>query len=96
VRSGAATGFLDREAVGESAAMGSSGRPPPPPARSTYFRSACQLKGKRDTLLRLLARAGIALTENESARIHACVDIATLDRWIDNVLGAKTATEVLS
>ena len=55
-----------------------------------------ELKGKRDTLLRLLARAGIALTENESARIHACVDIATLDRWIDNVLGAKTATEVLS
>ncbi|WP_437276834.1 hypothetical protein WME90_37115 [Sorangium sp. So ce375] len=55
-----------------------------------------ELKGKRDTLLRLLARAGIALTENESARIHACVDNATLDRWIDNVLGAKTATEVLS
>ncbi|WP_437478060.1 hypothetical protein WME75_29525 [Sorangium sp. So ce1014] len=53
-------------------------------------------EGKRDTLLRLLARAGIVLTENESARIQACTDIATLDRWIDNVLGAKTATEVLS
>ncbi|WP_437644282.1 hypothetical protein [Sorangium sp. So ce362] len=55
-----------------------------------------RLEGKRDTLLRLLARAGIVLTENESARIQACTDIATLDRWIDNVLGAKTATEVLS
>ncbi|XXX76559.1 hypothetical protein WMF30_53815 [Sorangium sp. So ce134] len=55
-----------------------------------------ELKGKRDTLLRLLARAGIVLTENESARIQACTDIATLDRWIDNVLGAKTAAEVLS
>ncbi|WP_437974519.1 hypothetical protein WMF11_39635 [Sorangium sp. So ce295] len=55
-----------------------------------------ELKGKRDTLLRLLARAGIALTANESARIHACADIAILDRWIDNVLGAKTATDVLS
>ncbi|WP_437958954.1 hypothetical protein WME76_04355 [Sorangium sp. So ce119] len=53
-------------------------------------------EGKRDTLLRLLARAGIALTEDESARLQACTDIATLDRWIDNVLGAKTATEVLS
>ncbi|WP_437286619.1 hypothetical protein [Sorangium sp. So ce406] len=53
-------------------------------------------EGKRDTLLRLLARAGIGLTENESARIQACTDVATLDRWIDNVLGAKTATEVLS
>ncbi|MGK4004898.1 hypothetical protein WMF31_19865 [Sorangium sp. So ce1036] len=55
-----------------------------------------KLEGKRDTLLRLLARAGIVLTEDESARIQACTDIATLDRWIENVLGAKTATEVLS
>ncbi|MGK4003894.1 hypothetical protein WMF31_14775 [Sorangium sp. So ce1036] len=55
-----------------------------------------ELKGRRETLLRLLARSGIVLAENESARIQACSDIATLDRWIDNVLGAKTATEVLS
>ncbi|WP_437932468.1 hypothetical protein WMF37_25475 [Sorangium sp. So ce291] len=55
-----------------------------------------ELKGKRDTLLRLLARAGIALTENESARIQTCTDVATLDRWIDNALGSRTATEVLS
>ncbi|WP_437672997.1 hypothetical protein [Sorangium sp. So ce131] len=55
-----------------------------------------ELKGKRDTLLRLLARAGIALTEDENERIQACTDIATLDHWIDNVLSAKTAAEVLS
>ncbi|WP_437956271.1 hypothetical protein WME76_33200 [Sorangium sp. So ce119] len=55
-----------------------------------------ELKGKRDTLLRLLARAGLVLTEDERARVQACTDIATLDRWIDNVLGAKTAAEVLS
>ncbi|XXY53215.1 hypothetical protein WME91_18980 [Sorangium sp. So ce269] len=55
-----------------------------------------ELKGKRDTLLRLLARARIVLTESESARIQACTHIETLDRWIDNVLGAKTAAEVLS
>ncbi|WP_438039355.1 hypothetical protein [Sorangium sp. So ce128] len=55
-----------------------------------------ELKGKRDTLLRLLARAGIMLTERESARVQACTDIATLDRWLDNVLGAKTAADVLS
>ncbi|WP_437875279.1 hypothetical protein [Sorangium sp. So ce513] len=55
-----------------------------------------KLEGKRDTLLRLLARAGIALTEDESARIQACTDVATLDRWLENVLGAKTAAEVLS
>ncbi|WP_437642678.1 hypothetical protein [Sorangium sp. So ce854] len=55
-----------------------------------------EVKGKRDTLLRLLARAGLVLTEDESARIQACTDVATLDRWIENVLGAKSAAEVLS
>ena len=55
-----------------------------------------ELKGKRDALLRLLARAGIALTEDDRARIQACTDAATLDQWVDNVLGAKTATDVLS
>ena len=55
-----------------------------------------ELKGKRDALLRLLTRAGIALSEEESARIRECSDAATLDRWVDNVLGAKTARDVLS
>jgi hypothetical protein len=55
-----------------------------------------ELKGKRDALLRLLARAGIALTEDERTRIQMCTDIATLDRWVDNVIGAKTAADVLS
>jgi hypothetical protein len=55
-----------------------------------------ELKGKRDTLLRLLARAGITLTEDEAARVRTCDDPALLDRWVDNVLGAKTASDVLS
>jgi hypothetical protein len=58
-----------------------------------YVRASSRARG---TLLRLLARAGIMLTERESARIQACTDIATLDRWLDNVLGAKTAADVLS
>ncbi len=55
-----------------------------------------ELKARRDTLLRLLGRAGIAITEDDRAQIQACMDAATLDRWIDNVLGAKTAAEVVS
>ncbi|MGK3995899.1 hypothetical protein [Sorangium sp. So ce1024] len=39
-----------------------------------------KIEGKRDTLLRLLARAGIVLGDDESARIQACTDVATLDR----------------
>jgi hypothetical protein len=55
-----------------------------------------ELKGLRDALLRLLARAGITLTENDHARIQACTDAATLDRWVENILGAKTAADVFS
>jgi len=55
-----------------------------------------KLEGKRGALLRLLARAGIQLTEEDRARIHACADPAILDRWVENVLGAKTAADVLS
>jgi predicted transposase/invertase (TIGR01784 family) len=53
------------------------------------------VEGKRDSLVRLLLRAGIALTDADRTRIQACTDPATLDRWMDNVLGAKTAAEVL-
>lgn len=55
-----------------------------------------ELRGKRDVLLRLMARAGIALGESERRRVQACSDSATLDRWIDNALGARTAGDVLS
>jgi predicted transposase YdaD len=55
-----------------------------------------ELKGLREALLRLLARAGIMLTEADRARIQACDDPATLDQWIENVLGARTAADVLS
>ena len=55
-----------------------------------------ELKGKRDTLLRLLTRAGLPPTDDDRARILACADPALLDRWVDNVLGAKTLGEVLS
>jgi hypothetical protein len=55
-----------------------------------------ELKGLRNALLGLLARAGIALTDDDRARIQACEDAAVLDRWVENVLGARTSTDVLS
>ena len=55
-----------------------------------------KLDGLRDALLRLLARARITLTDDDRSRIQACTDAATLDRWVENVLGAKTAADVLS
>jgi predicted transposase/invertase (TIGR01784 family) len=55
-----------------------------------------EIKARRNTLLRLLERAGIALTDDQRARIQTCTDTATLDRWIDGVFGAKSAEEVLT
>lgn len=58
--------------------------------------AVARTEGKRDTLLRLLARAGISVSDDNRARIERCSDAATLDRWSENVLGAKTIDEVLS
>ncbi len=55
-----------------------------------------ELSARRRTLLRLVARAGVALTENDRARIQGCADAATLDRWIDNAFGANAAADVLT
>jgi hypothetical protein len=55
-----------------------------------------KLDGLREALLRLVGRAGLTLTEDERARIQACDDPAILDRWVENVLGAKTAADVLA
>jgi len=48
-----------------------------------------KLDGLRDALLRLLARAGIAVDDDERARIESCADPAILDRWIENVLAPR-------
>ena len=55
-----------------------------------------EINARRNALLRLLARAGITLTEDDRARIRGCADTVPLDRWIDNVFGAKTAADVLT
>jgi predicted transposase/invertase (TIGR01784 family) len=52
--------------------------------------------GKRAVLLRLIARRGLTLTEEERTRIMACTDEETLDRWFDNTLVASSAAEALS
>lgn len=54
------------------------------------------LDARRSTLERLLQRAGIDLTADDQARIAACADPAALDRWLDNVIGAKSAADVFA
>ena len=40
-------------------------------------------------------RAQLSVTDDR-ARVEGRDDVATLDRWCENVLGAKTIAEVLS
>lgn len=51
-------------------------------------------EGKRDTLLRILTRRGLAVTPDERERITNCHDVAALDRWTDQALTATTTAEV--
>ena len=52
--------------------------------------------GKRASLVRLLARRGITLTEEQQKKISLCDDQARLDQWFDNALTANTAAEVFA
>ncbi len=58
-------------------------------------RAEGRAQGKRETLLRLLKRAGLEPTEAELSRIQACDDVALLDQWAENVLGAKDVAGVM-
>jgi len=64
-------------------------------ARAEEHRSGL-VEAKRDALFRLLARRGLSLTDDMRARISACTDLATLDRWVDSALTVGTVGDVLS
>lgn len=53
-------------------------------------------EGKRRALLRLLASRGLAPTEEERARIVACAEEATLDRWFDAALTGASVADTLA
>ena len=52
------------------------------------------IKGKRDSLLRLVERAGIQLSTAERERIQACDDVVQLDKWTENIFGAQKSEDV--
>ncbi len=55
-----------------------------------------KLEGKAEALLAVLAARGIAAAGEARARIEACRDVATLDRWITRAVTADSVEEVLS
>lgn len=54
-----------------------------------------EVRAEARALLKFLAARGIPVTEANRARILACTDIPTLDRWVERAATAKTAEEVL-
>jgi predicted transposase/invertase (TIGR01784 family) len=53
-------------------------------------------EAKRSALLRVLARVGLVPAGDDLARIEACTDAATLDRWLENAVGATSLADVLT
>jgi hypothetical protein len=61
----------------------------------TEGRTEGQLIAARAALRRVLARRQLALTPAEHARIDACDDLATLERWHDQAVTAASLAEAL-
>lgn len=53
-----------------------------------------EIEVKAEGIFKLVARNNLVLAHDERARIIACTDPATLDRWFDNAFAAKTAAEL--
>ncbi|WP_017537475.1 hypothetical protein [Nocardiopsis halophila] len=52
-------------------------------------------KGKAESLLRVLAALGLAVSEAERERISACTDPDQLDSWLDRAVTATSVAELL-
>ncbi len=54
-----------------------------------------RLAAERAAVRRVLTRRGLALGPEDEARIEACEDTATLERWLDQAVTAATVAEAL-
>lgn len=52
-------------------------------------------RGRAEDVLRILAARGVHVTDEARQRILTCTDLATLDRWFDRSLNARTLSDVL-
>lgn len=54
------------------------------------------LLAARSSLRRVLSRRQLTLSKDDDARIDACTDLATLERWLDQAITAFSASDVLA
>jgi len=55
-----------------------------------------ELVARRAVLVRLAERAGLELTPRQRQRIAECLQVATLDLWIDRVLQVSSGRELFA
>jgi hypothetical protein len=54
-----------------------------------------RLIGARNAVRRVLARRALPLDAEDAARLDACTDLATLERWLDQAVAAASTAEAL-
>jgi hypothetical protein len=62
----------------------------------TQGRLEGRLTEARAVLRRVLARRHLAPSRDDDARIEACTDLATLERWLDLAVTAVSASDALA
>jgi hypothetical protein len=66
------------------------------PETKDAIRREGQLMHARATLRKALARRKLVPTIADEARIEACTDLTTLERWEDQAVTARTVAEALA
>src|SRR5512140_3230700 len=69
------------------------------PQKKQQLRRAGLLEGRltatRASLRRVLAGRQLTPSKSDDARIDACTDLATLERWLDRAITAASISDVL-
>ncbi len=63
---------------------------------SEGIRDEGRAEGQAKSILRLLDRRGVPVSEADRDRITSCTDLAVLDRWFDRAITATTTDEVFA
>jgi hypothetical protein len=65
------------------------------PQTQQQLRLEGRLTEARAALRRVLARRQLTLSQDDDARIEACTDLATLERWLDRAVTAVSVSDAL-
>jgi hypothetical protein len=61
--------------------------------RRSYDKGAAEAAAR--AVLRVLARRGLRVSDQQERRIRACTGLETLDRWLDGALSVASVDELL-